>query len=377
MRYLICIVFLLVVEGKLLAQTDSLLIKLQEASQKYDAVGLAFAVVKEDSVIYDGAVGFQSLETKKPLSSQLSLFRIASISKSFTATALMQLVENGQISLDDDVGDLLGFAVRNPNYIDHVITLRMLLSHTSSLSDSNGYFDVHVIDPQKNNNWKKGFSNNKPGSTYDYCNLNYNLAGAILENVTGVRFDNYIKNKILNPLQLSGGYCVDSLRNEDLTVLYNYDSISDSFIAQKEAYNPRRKEIENYILGISTPIFSPTGGMKISIMDLAKYMRMHMNYGEVDGVRLLSNKSSKLMQTKYSDIESYGLGLRLENKFIDDKILVGHTGSAYGLYSAMFFSPEDKVGIVIVTNGCKVEYHDGQVALLKVVANLLYQYLLE
>lgn len=377
MRYIICLVFLLVLEGELLAQTDSLLIKIQEASEKYDAVGLAFAVVKDDGVIYDGAVGFQSLETKKPLSSELSLFRIASISKSFTATALMQLVEKGDISLDDDVGNLLGFPVRNPYYTDHIITVRMLLSHTSSLSDSNGYFDITVINPQKNNNWKKGFSKNMPGSTYDYCNLNYNLLGAILENVTGVRFDNYIKDKILNPLQLSGGYCVDSLRTEDLAVLYNYDPISHLFIAQEEAYNPRRKEIENYILGVSTPVFSPTGGMKISVMDLAKYMRMHMNYGQVDGVRLLSNKSSKLMQTKYSDIESYGLGLKLEDKFIDDEILVGHTGSAYGLYSAMFFSPADKVGIVIVTNGCQVEYHDGQVALLKTVANLLYKDLLE
>src|SRR5690606_21130993 len=136
------------------------------------------------------------------------IFRIASISKSFTATSFMQLVAKGICKLDDDFGDLVGFPVRNPEYPDAKITLRMILSHTSSINDSNGYFDLDVINPSKNPNWKKSYNSYKPGSQYEYCNLNFNMAGAALERLTQTRFDSYIVHHILSPLHLYGGYCV-------------------------------------------------------------------------------------------------------------------------------------------------------------------------
>src|SRR5690625_5901070 len=86
----------------------------------------------------------KDLEEKIPMTDE-SLFRIASISKSFTATALMQLVEQKKLSLQDDVSDLIGFEIRNPRYPNKVITLEMLLSHTSSLNDSEGYFSLDAI----------------------------------------------------------------------------------------------------------------------------------------------------------------------------------------------------------------------------------------
>ncbi len=356
-------------------QNQSLEKDLLKVAEKYKAVGLAFAVVKDNKLIYDGAIGYQDRENKIPLDSKNSLFRIASISKSFTATAIMQLVEQGKISLDDDFSDLVGFKVRNPYYPNTIITLRMILSHTSSINDSNGYFDLDVINPEKNKNWQKSYSNNEPGSTYDYCNLNFNMAGAMLERLTDKRFDGYIKEKILDPLQIYGGYCVDSLDSHRFAQLYAIEV--DSFKVQPSAYNPRSEEIKNYELGHSTPVFSPTGGMKISAVDLSKYMQMHMNYGKINGKkRIISEKSSQIMQTKLSDKEGYGLALRQVDNFIPGQNLVGHTGSAYGLYSAMFFSPKDKYGIVVITNGCVSTYSDGQVAFLKEVANILYSKLI-
>ena len=129
------------------------------------AVGLAVAVVRDNAIVYKKSFGFKDLEAGIPLEVD-DIFRIASISKSFSATAVMQLLEQGKLSLDDEVGDLVGFPVRNPKYPEVPITLRMLLSHTSSLTDSEGYFTLDVINPEVNADWGKSYADYAPGEKY-------------------------------------------------------------------------------------------------------------------------------------------------------------------------------------------------------------------
>ncbi|MNL53196.1 hypothetical protein D3C87_1764260 [compost metagenome] len=117
--------------------------------------------------------------------------------------------------------------------------------------------------------------------------------------------------------------------------------------------------------------------MKISATDLARYMTMHMNFGKYKGGRIISKKSAKLMQTKVSDPENYGLALLTTQELIPGKVMTGHTGSAYGLYSSMFFQPEEKFGIVAITNGCRPEYTGNFNRLLKESINILYQNFIE
>ena len=95
--------------------------------KEYPVTGLSVAVVKKNKIIYMHAFGEKDRETHAPLTTDC-LFRIASISKSFSATSIMQLVEAKKLSLDDDAGKLIGFRLRNPNFPDKVITLRMLIS---------------------------------------------------------------------------------------------------------------------------------------------------------------------------------------------------------------------------------------------------------
>lgn len=125
-------------------------------------------------------------------------------------------------------------------------------------------------------------------------------------------------------------------------------------------------------MGYSTPIFSPTGGMKISATDLAKYMTMHMNGGNYEGVQIISKKSSAIMQKPITDEEGYGLAISNLDDLIPDKVMTGHTGSAYGLYSAMFFHPKEKFGIVVITNGCSAGYTNGINDVLRTTINSLY-----
>jgi CubicO group peptidase (beta-lactamase class C family) len=330
--------------------------------------GLSVAVVKDNKIIYTHSFGYKNIETNTPLTGDC-LFRIASISKSFTATSIMQLVEAKKMSLNDDVSKLIGFTVRNPKFPDKVITVRMILSHRSSLNDSQGYFSLDFINPDKNPNWAKCYNDYEPGSAYMYCNLAYNMAGTILERVSGERFDQYVKHNILDRLGLYGGYCVDSLDQSRFATIYEYRADSNKFIPSPGAYAARSAEIANYTMGYSTPIFSPTGGMKITATDLAKYMMMHMNFGKANGKRIIRKKSAKLMQKANPEKDGYGLAISTRDSLIVGKIMKGHTGSAYGLYSTMFFDAKEKFGIVAISNG----YYPPPSGGMRLIVNCLYE----
>lgn len=321
-------------------------------------VGLSCVLVKDNQIVYNHNFGVKDLETMEPVDDQ-TMFRIASISKSFTGTSLLQLVDQGVLSLKSDVSELMGFPVRNPKFPDTVITLEMLLSHTSSISDREGYFTIDVINPATNEDWANCYYDYEPGTDYRYCNLNLNMAGTILERYSGERFDQYVVNHVLKPLDLYGGYCVDSLDATRFAHLYEMDS-TGVLVRQDEAYEPRSERIANYEFGHDTPVFSPTGGMKISALDLARYMMMHMNYGACpykEGVRIISEEASKDMQQPRSSYthEDYCITLWRDDSFDPDVVLVGHTGGAYGLCSAMFFNPEEKYGFVVISSGSKAE----------------------
>lgn len=358
------------------AQSDEIENKIASLIKEANAVGLAVAVVKKDKVVYNKSFGLKDMERNLSLSDD-DIFRIASISKSFSATSIMQLIEARKLSLEDDFSDLIGFKVRNPKFPNTKITLKMVLSHTSSINDSEGYFSFEGINPQTNKNWEKCYNNYEPGKGYQYCNLNFNMIGAVIEKFSGERFDQYVKKHILDPLGLYGGYWVESLDKNRFVTLYEYQNTVKKLVPLPQAYAPRNEEIANYKLGYSTPIFSPTGGMKISAKDLAIYMAMHLNYGKLNGKQIIKKKSSKIMQTPLSDAEHYGLALYRDSNFIPGKELFGHTGSAYGLFSSMFFSPKEKFGIVVITNGCDPKFTNGPKDIRKLTTQMLYQHLIQ
>lgn len=357
-----------------LAQTARTEDSIAAIMQQHEVMGLSVAVVKKGKLVYTHSFGWKNKELNQPLQEE-NLFRIASISKSFSATAIMQLAEAKKLSLDDDVSNLVGFTVRHPKFPNTIITLRMILSHRSAINDSQGYFTLDAINPAKNANWQKCYSEYEPGTGYRYCNLNYNMAGTIIEKISGERFDKYIQKHILEPLGLYGGYWVDGLDSTRFASIYEYDDSLKTLVAQPMAYAPRRQEIGSYVMGYSTPVFSPTGGMKISAPDLARYMIMHMQLGKAGGRRIIKKKSAITMQTPLSEKEGYGLAIATTDKLVAGKTLKGHTGSAYGLYSAMYFDPNEKWGIVVITNGCRPGYTEGYNTVIRKTVNVLFRYI--
>ena len=334
---------------------------IQQVMNDYQAVGVAAVIVQDGQIVYEKAFGHANLDSQTPLTTH-HFMRIASISKSFTATSLMQLVENGVISLDDDVSDLIGFQVRNPYHPEVPITLRMVFSHTASFRDPENYSTLDHINPAVNGDCRATYYDYAPGTGYNYSNLGLNFAGAILEKVSGVRFDRYVKDSVITPLGLHAGHNNDELDSTRRASIYRY---RDGQYVESNAYGSVADRLDDYTMGYSAPIFSPTGGVKISAHDLATYMMMHMNYGELNGVRIISEESAQTMQTpvwiKLTDDyyeDQYGLCLQEFVDFLDDphyntpgNYPVGHTGDAYGLRSIMMWSPADGWGIVAITNG--------------------------
>ena len=335
-------------------------------------VGMAVAVVKGGEIVYHNQFGVKNLETKEPIAED-DLFRIASISKSFSATSILQLKEKGLVTLDTDVSTLAGFPIRNPRYPDTVITLEMLLSHTSSLNDSEGYFTLDAINPATNPGWANCYNDYAPGEGYEYCNLNFNLVGTFIEKLSGERFDQYVVHHILKPLGIYGGYCVDSLDRSKFVSLYNY--IDGKYVEEPDAYEPRSERIAAYKFGYDTPVFSPTGGMKISALGLARYMMMHMGWGTApDGTKLIEEEDSRSMQTERSAPEHYGLALEHAFDRIPGVELVGHTGSAYGLRSAMFWAVDRSFGLVCISSGSLEEYDSEDSQILNETLRRLYRH---
>jgi CubicO group peptidase (beta-lactamase class C family) len=367
--------FMLVTVNQAFAQSEKAEAEIQQLMRTTPVVGLSVAVVKDNKVIYNHSFGFKDVEKQLPLTNA-SIFRIASISKSFTTTAIMQLVAEKKIRLDQDISELVGFKVRNPAYPNTVITLKMALSHRSSINDSEGYFSLDAIDPATNPNFAKCYNAYEPDKGYMYCNLNYNLAGSILEKITGIRFDKYIQQQILDPLGLYGGYNVNALDSNLIAKIYEFNKETKGFTLSPNAYAPRTEDISNYTMGRSTPIFSPTGGMKISANDLAKYMIMHSQLGKYDGGRMISKNLSQQMQAIISEEENYGMALETTTQLIPGKTMIGHTGVAYGLYSLMFFEPKEKIGFIVISNGCDPKTINGINGVLHQTVNSLYDNLI-
>ena len=346
--------------------------------ERNNNVGLALVAVNNGEVVLNETYGYKNLETKEPIAKD-DIFRIASISKSFCATAIMQLVEQGKLSLDQDVSELVGFEVRNPNFPDKVITVKMLLSHTASMSDANGYFSLNAINPDSSATWKQAWNSYAPETGYEYCNLGFNTLGTIVERVSGERYDQYIVNHILNPIGVYGGYEVLSLDSTKFVNIYTWNEETGEYIHKPAAYAKRAEEIENYVFGQSTPIFSPTGGLKISAQDLAKVMKMHMNLGTTpEGTQIISKESAEAMQSivapKTDEGDAYGFAIRTSKQLLDGHTMIGHTGSAYGVYTSMFWNKDRNFGFVVMTNGCNGRYDNNFMAIHRECVAAMHKY---
>jgi CubicO group peptidase (beta-lactamase class C family) len=353
---------------------------------------LSALVIRDGHVIYEGHFGRRWIDPDgrggdKPVTAE-TLYRIASISKMVTAIGALRLVEDDKLDLDKDIGDYLGFPVRNPAFPDVPITARMLMTHTSSLRDDAGYFNVAVRDVlAQPAAWSPRA---KPGAFFQYANLPWGILGTVMESVSGERFDHLMKRLVIDPLALSGGYNPAELSPHalaNLASLYRKATAGDvqvwdpqgPWVPQTDDYSRRAPVVrtEGYKPGTNAILFGPQGGLRASAADLGRVMRMLMNGGELDGRRILrpatvdmmlatqwrqSNNGESDYGTSKGRFQAWGLGNQV---FMDvggpdygDRFFEGggfrgngHTGDAYGLIGTFAFDRERKVGFLFLAGG--------------------------
>lgn len=347
--------------------------KIMAAMWSSNIVGLTAAVFLNNSIIWSSGYGYADLRTCRKATTE-SVYRIASISKMITATALMQLFDQGRFQLDDDISRYLGYPVRNPQYPDLKITFRQLLTHTSSIVDEGTYNRVVAETPDllKTINIKDflvpggkyyspaNFAKYPPGTDFTYANLGFNLIGSLVEVISGERFDKYTIRHIFAPLQMDASFDPADIRNwKNFAVLYKFAKDKGVFVPSRDDYRGEKpaRRIVTAPLG-SALGWAPTGGARMSVLDLAKFMLAHMNGGMYSGVGILGRDTADLMhqiQWFGNGLEGLykqaGLGFHITDDLVPGQRLVGHPGEAEGLVGDAYFEPDTKFGFVFLMNG--------------------------
>lgn len=339
--------------------------EIQETVDKLNVVGLSISVIENNKISYSQGFGYADID-KNIKTDTNTIYRIASISKSITASAIMKLYEEGKFKLDDDINDYLnGFEVRNPNFPDEKITFRMLLTHTSSIIDGDTYSTIYDI---------QDFGDYKPGDQFEYSNYSYNLLATLIEQISNQDFEDFVQENIFKPLNMKASFNPNKFEDVDnIAVLYGIDEDGNYY----ERLNDKKRIEDNIVISSTVrdkdgkiPLgnafkYSPTGGLRTSPNELAKFMIMLSNKGLYNGTRVLKKDTVELMEQIhwYGDAlnglyKCKGLGLHITDDLIEGSRLIGHTGEAYGLLSNMFYDENRKFGYIMMLNGNNYKFGD-------------------
>ncbi|MEM1219203.1 MAG: serine hydrolase [Bacteroidota bacterium] len=316
--------------------------------------GLSTVMVKDGEIVWLESYGMANFETNTPVSDS-TIFLLASVSKLFTATAAMQLVEQGILDLDVSINEYLPFIVEHPtSFIP--ITARMLLTHTASIRDNFGamnnyyafgdpvlslgevierYFNVNGEDFDANQN----FYTAEPGTDYQYTNMGIALLGYLVEVLSESPFSDHTIENQFSPL------CMNDTRwylSELDTIL-----VARPYTTQGTSYIP----IAHYSFADY-----PNGLLRSSVLDLAQWMVTYLEEGQLGSVEMLSPNTIQSMWSPHiSSIEpTQGLVWYQEELFLDNggsAFLWGHNGGEAGTSTDIYFDPENNLALAILANG--------------------------
>ena len=325
---------------------------IDNARQAWMVPGLSIAIVKNDSVVFSRGYGLRQYGKNDPVDEN-SVFAIASNTKSFTVAALAILNDEGKLDWDDRVIQYLPwFSLYDP-FVSNEMRIRDLLCHRSGLKTFSGdllwyetnYTREEVIQRARFLEPAYGFR-----YRYGYSNIMFLAAGQIIPEVTGSTWDEFIRERLLNPLGMSNTYITleNTLTASNLARPHHVDMLACS------------TEVLPYMNWAN---IAPAGALNSSASDMAKWIRFQLNLGQWEGKQLISGEAlweTREMHTiqpveSYSPniwasmhFEGYGLGWQLYD-YHGCKI-IGHGGGSDGMISRIILVPEEDLGFVILTN---------------------------
>ncbi len=316
-------------------------------ARMHGLAGLAVGVVRDGELVHSGNIGYASLAEQRPVTSR-SVFRVGSISKTFTGIAIMQLVGNNRVDLDGPVNEYLRhYRVETPPGTPPV-TLRHLLTHTSGIGELRRYSDV--LRPF----FGMGVAPDRPmpslaeyygsalhaevpaGRKWAYANHGFATLGAVVEDVTGEHFVDYMRREILDPLGMTGS---DFERNERVA-----DRLCEGYARHRRNNKPVR-----YV----DIIPRPAGSLFSSVDDMARYISVLCDGGgKVLDAALLDEMMSPQFRI---DSRLPGMGLAFFLTDLNGHRIGGHDGGVTGFVSYLRFAPDDGVGVVAFTNSANMK----------------------
>ena len=312
---------------------------------------LSTCIIKNNSIVWSKGYGEINIRRETETTAD-HIYMAGSISKTITATAILQLYEQGLLDLDDDVNTYLPFSLRNPNHPDVNITIRMLLSHHSSLSNKKlslfFYFTIlrfplerleDYLVPHGSIYTKRIWLDSVPGEQAYYSDEGFEILGYIVELITNQSFGSYCTEHIFQPLGMENtSFYLDDLDEQQLATPYIW--IPPFYIPLSNYEN------RNYA----------SGGLQTTVLDLAHFLLAQTNGGVYDGERILEEETVKLMHTvQYPDTNihrgrRFGLGWCLWVDANGNLSRQGHTGAVPGFVSLMVYNSSRDTGVLFLTN---------------------------
>ncbi|UCE18970.1 MAG: serine hydrolase [Gemmatimonadota bacterium] len=334
------------------ARLDSVIVVTMD---EYHIPGMAACVVKDGRIVWNRAYGYAHVENNVEVS-DATLFMLGSISKTFVATALMQLWEKGLFDLDDDVNDYLPFDVVNPYHPDAAITFRMILAHTSSIARNDWLWFPSMLtwgadSPIPLNEFLQDWlvpggvhysqANYKlypPGGGGEYSNIAYTLAGLLVEEISDLSFEQYCQDSIFTPLGMNEtSWFLSELDIDHIAMPTGWDG--DAYFSYGQ---------------FGFPVY-PAGQLRTSSLQLARHLIAFMQKGRIDDVRVLDSTTVEMMTTvQYPGIAvlpGVDWGLGWYGFDTGSGWMWGHEGGIYGVTTLMYFSPTENSGVIYLTNG--------------------------
>jgi CubicO group peptidase (beta-lactamase class C family) len=317
--------------------------------------GLAIGIIEEGKIAYTQGYGFADIENNIPVTEE-TVFHLGSVSKLVTATAVMRLVEDGYLGLDDDINAYLDFEVENPHYPEDKITPRMLLTHSSSIIDDWELYDsLYTIDYgggdsdislreyllsslSSTGKWydEKIFLEKRPGTVYEYSNIGFALAGYLVEVISGEDFNVYCNKNIFNPLKMDNTrWFLSELDAAKLAIPYRYEN---------ESYLP----YPHY----GFPSY-PDGQLKSNVLDMLSFMQMFLS--KRNDAAILREETIQEMLTIQDPGVDYGQAIgwsysEYNLPFVNNAFLPAKNGEDPGARAIVVVDPTSKSGFVILLN---------------------------
>lgn len=302
--------------------------------------GIAVGVIHDREIVWSRGFGYADLDSKTPVTPR-TRFRMASHTKLFTATAILQLRDAGKLRLDDPVSQHLPwFRMKPASEDDGPVTIEHLLTHSSGLPrEANSQywmtFRFPVYDEIRNtvSGQQAAYP---PDTRWKYSNLAFALAGMIVEKASGESWPDYVRRHILDPLGM-----------KDSTIDTPAEGLATGYGRRMPDGSRRKMEF------MDTKGIGPAAGLTSTVEDMAKFVSLQFGKGKAGGAQILSGATLREMH-RVRVLENNwtrGNGLGFAVSRIKDKVYVGHGGSLAGYKTHTYFSPEDGVGVVVLTNG--------------------------